>query len=252
MRSYYILLLFSVTCILQACAQSAPQHQETKGPTTTIDSISSSPITEEITIQKSSEAIKLEKLGLVNIQELDSSIKVKLIYATPNNFTKKVLYDSLQQAYLQPDVAQMVIKAQQYIKQQHPELGIIIYDAARPVSIQRKMWNIVKGTPQNIYVSNPTKTGLHNYGAAVDLSLIDSTGVALDMGTPFDFFGPEAHIDKEDILIKEKKLTSQQVKNRKILRSAMVSAGFKALRTEWWHFNACNREEAKIRYKVID
>lgn len=202
-------------------------------------------------IRKSNEALRLEKLGLVNVAELDSSFTIKLMYATPDNFTKQILYDSLQEAYLQPDVAEMLVKAQQILKKDHPTFSIIIYDAARPLHCQKKMWDIVKGTPLNIYVSNPVKTGLHNYGAAVDISLIDSGGAALDMGVPFDFFGPESHIDKEDMLIKEGKLTREQVNNRIILRKVMKEAGFKPLRTEWWHFNACNREEAKKRYKVI-
>ncbi|MCL1942190.1 MAG: M15 family metallopeptidase [Candidatus Azobacteroides sp.] len=201
---------------------------------------------------KSKDAVRLEKLGLVNVQHSDSSIVVKLMYATPDNFTKEILYDDLREAYLQPDVAAMLVKAQKKLKEQHPGLSIIIYDAARPLWCQRKMWNVVKGTPLNIYVSNPAKTGLHNYGAAVDISLVDEEGSALDMGTPFDFFGPEAHIDWENLLIQQGKLTSAQIKNRKILRDIMIYAGFTPLRTEWWHFNACTREEAKRKYKLIE
>ena len=217
------------------------------------DSIQSDTVQEIPTgVQKSSEALRLEKKGLVNVHDLDTTIVVKLMYATPDNFTKEILYDDLKEAYLQPDVAEMLVKAQRKVREQYPELRIIIYDAARPLHIQRKMWNRVKGTPQNIYVSNPVKTGLHNYGAAVDISLVDASGTPLDMGTPFDFFGPEAHIDQESVLLKEGKLFSDQIKNRKILRDAMVFAGFKPLRTEWWHFNACNRTEAKERYGVIE
>ncbi|MCD7971100.1 MAG: M15 family metallopeptidase [Candidatus Azobacteroides sp.] len=195
---------------------------------------------------------KMEKAGLVNVQDIDPSISVHLVYATEDNFTGTLLYDSLHLAYLLPHVAGMLANAQQVLKNTHPEWSIIVYDAARPLSAQRKMWDVVKGTPLNIYVSNPAKTGLHNYGAAVDVSLVDASGKAIDMGTPFDFFGPEAHIDKETLLVKNGKLTQQQVENRLILRNAMKAAGFKALRTEWWHFNACTREEARSRYKVID
>lgn len=205
-----------------------------------------------IVVPKSSQALLLEKKGLIDVKELDASLVVELIYATADNFTKQVLYDDLKEAYLQPDVAKMLVKAHEKVKEQYPELRIIIYDAARPLPIQSKMWNVVKGTPNNIYVSNPVRPGLHNYGAAVDASLIDASGTPLDMGTPVDFFGTEAHIDKESILLKQGKLSSKQIQNRKILRDAMVYAGFKPLRTEWWHFNVCTREEAKKRYKVIE
>ena len=52
------------------------------------------------------------------------------------------------------------------------------------------------------YVSNPAKGGgLHNYGMAVDLTIVDASGKLLPMGTPYDFFGTEAHTDKEEALV---------------------------------------------------
>lgn len=36
-------------------------------------------------------ASKMEAAGLVNVQQLDSTIVVKLIYATPHNFTQQTL-----------------------------------------------------------------------------------------------------------------------------------------------------------------
>ena len=66
------------------------------------------------------------------------------------------------------------------------------------MSVQQKMWNVVKGTSQNIYVSNPARGGgLHNYGLAVDVSIADEKGNPLPMGTKVDHLGKEAHIDTE-------------------------------------------------------
>jgi D-alanyl-D-alanine dipeptidase len=31
----------------------------------------------------------------------------------------------------------------------------------------------------------------------------------------------------------------------------MQAQGFRQLPTEWWHYNACSREEAKSKYKVF-
>jgi len=249
--------LFSSFCyflfFLSACS-GQPANRDVR-PVNKQDSIQSDTISLQKVppiVQKSSQALLLEKKGLVNVHDLDSTIVVELIYATADNFMKQVLYDDLKEAYLQPDVAKMLVKAHNKLKEQHPELRMIVYDAARPLRIQAKMWNVVKGTPNNIYISNPARPGQHTYGAAVDVSLIDASGTPLDMGTPVDFFGPAAQINNEDLLLKQGKLTSEQIKNRKILRAAMVSAGFKPLRTEWWHFNVCTREEAKIRYKVIE
>jgi len=254
---YQFSLLYLLIVILSACGQNTsvpvPKEVIEKPETISLSSTQEQGNNNNIPIDiKSSIELKLEKIGLVDISEIDSSISVNLIYSTPNNFTKIILYDSLKRAYLLPHVAEMLSKAQANLHKSYPDYSLIIYDAARPVSVQRKMWDIVKGTPLNIYVSNPSKTGLHNYGAAVDVTIINKSGIPLDMGVPFDHFGKESHIDKEEGLIKTGELSRLQVDNRKLLREIMRSAGFKSLRTEWWHFNACTREEAKNKFKVIN
>ena len=70
----------------------------------------------------------------------------------------------------------------------------------------------------------------HSRGSTVDLTLLDEkTGTLLDMGGPFDFFGPLSHPDFPGI-------TEKQHHNRMLLREAMLKHGFKPLSTEWWHF----------------
>ena len=93
--------------------------------------------------------------------------------------------------------------------------------------------------------------GLHNYGMAVDVTLCDAKGDTLPMGTVIDYLGPLAHIDKESSAVARKQLTPQAKRNRELLRLVMRQAGFKALRTEWWHFNFISRAEARAHYKVI-
>ena len=63
------------------------------------------------------------------------------MYARADNFVGSVLYDDLRQAYLHPEAAAALVKAQKRLKQLHPELSLKIYDAARPMHIQQKMWN---------------------------------------------------------------------------------------------------------------
>lgn len=202
-------------------------------------------------IAKPKMCLDMEKMGLVDVRKFDLSIRVVLPYASDDNFTGKAMYESSQYAYLQPDVAKMLAKASQLLQEQHPNYRLLVLDAARPVSVQRLMWNVVKGTPNNIYVANPNKTGLHNYGAAVDVTITNDLGVPLDMGTPFDYFGVEAQPAKEDQMLKNGKLTQQQINNRKTLRNVMNQAGFLTYTREWWHFNACKLSEAKEKYQVI-
>lgn len=202
--------------------------------------------------QQSRTARHLESLGFVNIAEADSTIAVDLMYTHADNFTGQVLYEDLREAYLHPDALRGLLRAQQELKKRHPHYRLIVYDAARPMSIQQKMWNTVKGTPRYIYVSNPARGGgLHNYGLAVDISILDETGTPLPMGTKVDHLGIEAHITDEAALVRSGKMTAQEQANRQLLRSVMRTAGFRALPSEWWHFNWCSRQEAKQRYKVI-
>lgn len=202
---------------------------------------------------KSRTAQRFESLGLINLQELDSTIVVQLLYATADNFTGKVLYDDLKEAYLQPEVARAVNKANKYLQEKHRGYRLIIYDATRPMIAQQKMWDTVKGTSKYIYVSNPARGGgLHNYGAAVDVSILNAQGIPLSMGTEVDHLGVEAHITHEEELVKKGIITQEERKNRLLLREVMRKAGFRALNSEWWHFNFCSRNEAKQRYKVIE
>ena len=169
--------------------------------------------------KKSAMALYMDSLGLVNIAELDNSITVKLMYTQADNFTGEVLYDDLSEAYLHPDAAYALVKAQEALKQLHPSYNLVVYDAARPMSVQKKMWNVVKGTPKYKYVSNPNRGGgLHNYGLAVDIN---------------------------------GKISEAERQNRILLRRVMKEAGFRALPSEWWHFNFCSRDVARQKYKVI-
>ena len=196
--------------------------------------------------------IEMEQLGLVDVSTLDEGIIVQLVYCTPYNFMGKVLYHDISRAYLQPDVAQKLLKAYKSLKKIRPDLTIVVYDAARPRSIQREMYDMVKGTEWDYYVANPDRGGLHNYGAAVDVTLIDGTGKTLDMGTPYDYFGAEANTDKENELVQKGRITPRELENRLLLRKIMTEAGFRTVKSEWWHFNACSLDEAKTLYKIIE
>lgn len=194
----------------------------------------------------------MARQGLVDVREADSTIRVSLMYARADNFTGQVLYKDLREAYLHPKAARALARAQRILQKSHPELSLKVYDAARPMHIQQKMWDVVAGTPKNIYVSNPANGGgLHNYGMAVDITLCNAAGDTLPMGTHIDHLGRLARIDREAELERSGQLTKQARRNRELLRSVMQQAGFRPLRTEWWHFNFITRAEAKAHYKVI-
>lgn len=206
-----------------------------------------------LSAQKSATAQRMEAQGFIDITSLDSTIQVSLMYARSDNFTGKILYTDLREAYLHPKAAKALAQAQKILRQKRPDLSLKVYDAARPMSIQQKMWDVVAGTTKNIYVSNPKNGGgLHNYGMAVDVTLCnEATGDTLDMGTKIDFLGSYAHIDQEASLVKQGIISTQAKRNRELLRSVMREAGFTPLRSEWWHFNYISRAEARAKYKAI-
>lgn len=190
--------------------------------------------------------------GMLRVQDSIPSIWVELKYATTDNFTGVVLYDNMQHAYLHPVALKKLKKAQAILKKSQPGLSLLVYDAVRPLSVQKRMFEVVKGTPQQAYVANPAKTGLHNYGMAVDLTICDAKAFPLDMGTPFDYFGKAAAIRDEEGLVRDGLLTEKQMQNRRLLRKVMIEAGFYVIQGEWWHFNAVTLDQARRNYKVIE
>lgn len=196
---------------------------------------------------------KMRQYGLVDLQAVDSRFVVDLKYATSDNFAGRNMYGSLNKAYALESTARMLVKALDFIQQQDPSLTIVIYDAARPQSVQRIMWDVVKGTKNAAYVANPAKGGPHNYGIAVDIGLCKTNGTPIDMGTPFDTFDETAHITAEQMLVKKGKITAEAAKNRQLLRDAMTRAGFRTFSREWWHFITCRPAQARAKgIKLLD
>ena len=79
----------------------------------------------------------------------------------------------------------------------------------------------------------------------MNLTLVDEHGKELDMGTEFDYFGPEA-----ETFYFEKSKTRQQVhKNRMLLYEAFIAEGFTNHVAEWWHFNYGNQKWAEASNK---
>ncbi len=197
----------------------------------------------------------LRVFNLVDIQLVNSQIKVDLKYAGTDNFMGIQLYERMRKAYLQEDVAVRLGKCQDYLNSIDSTLHLLVYDAVRPVSVQFKMWNALDSIPvsrRGKFVSSPYGKSVHNYGAAVDLTICDANGKALDMGAGFDDIREIAYPSKEAYYLAKGELTSEHIKNRELLRKVMRSQGFRNLQTEWWHFNACSREEASKKYKLLE
>ena len=192
--------------------------------------------------------------NLTDIQSLDPTILIDLKYASTDNFMKQQLYFDIDKVYLQKDVAERIVKVQAYLKSIRSDLTLLIYDGVRPLSVQKAMWKALDTIPVKDrvkFVSNPASGSIHNYGAAIDLTLAYKNGKALDMGAGYDDIREIAYPRLEAEFLAKGELTPQQVENRKLLRKVMKSQGFSNIPTEWWHFNACSRAQAKIKYKIL-
>ena len=199
---------------------------------------------------------KMQEYKLVDIQTMEGAedIIVELKYSTTDNFVGKDMYRDLEKAYLTPDFARKVIRAQQVLRKRNPQLTLMIYDAARPISVQRYMRKLVEGTKFQDFVADGSKGGRHNYGVAVDLTIATNQGIPLDMGAGFDDFTDAAAVkgtsDTNDQanrnlkvyreyvygLVKRGLITQEAANNRMLLIEVMVEVGLYPYRREWWHY----------------
>ncbi|WP_092894936.1 M15 family metallopeptidase [Algoriphagus aquimarinus] len=196
----------------------------------------------------------LRDQGLVNVEEEIPGIMVELKYSTTDNFFKQDVYGDLTKAFLQPEVAERLKKAQEMLQAENPGYTLLVYDGVRPSSVQQILWdNLDKpDSLKPLYVADPKKGSLHNFGVAVDLTIFDTKADStLDMGTSYDYFGYPAYPDREKQMLSEGKLTRAQIANRDILRKVMTANGFSGIGSEWWHFNAFSRKEAGEKFEII-
>jgi D-alanyl-D-alanine dipeptidase len=202
----------------------------------------------------SEQAQKYKQMGLRDVQEEIPGLKVELKYSTADNFLGFDVYGDLQRAFLQPECIAKLKAAYNLLQQKMPGYTFIVYDALRPAYVQQLMWDTID-VPEHKkfwYVAPPGKGSIHNYGMAVDVTIADSSGNPLDMGTPFDYFGEKAFPRYTQKFVKNGELTQQQADNRKLLISIMHAAGFTVARTEWWHFNATSLANAKTRFDRVE
>jgi len=194
---------------------------------------------------------KFIEAGLVDVHSIDNTIQVDLVNSDPKkNYFRENFYNGLTKAYLRKEVATKLSSAQKILKVKYPDYSLLILDAARPRSVSKLMYEQMKGTKFEKFVANPAKGSMHNYGIAVDITIVDETGKELDMGfNPFR----KSTLALYWLHAKKKlgfKTTETQKKNRKLLADSMIKAGFKPLSYEWWHFNGMPKSEARERFEI--
>ncbi|NLT67188.1 MAG: M15 family metallopeptidase [Acidobacteria bacterium] len=183
-------------------------------------------------------AVFAQSNSLVEVVQLDPTIRIDLRYATDRNFMGKPVYSDAR-AFLQQPVADAVVSAHRWLKKQG--YGLIIYDAYRPWSVTKLFWDIVPPEKRS-YVADPATGSRHNRGCAVDVGLYDlATGKEIAMPSPYDELTERASIHYRGG-------TAVQRAHRDLLRRAMEREGkFRVFAGEWWHYNFRN-----CNYPVLD
>ena len=249
MKSHYcsLLLLF----LLTSCDSSLfdePKVMELKYPAKTNET------THEKEVSIPTQLVN-GKDTLVQVNAFNSLILSELKYATTDNFMHRILYDTLKTVYIQKPVAQRLAKCQELLTSIDSNLHLLVYDGVRPLSVQWEMWRSLDTIPvaQRVkFVSNPRNGSVHNYGAAVDITICDETGTPIDMGAGYDDMRQIAYPSLEAQFLASGELTKAQLANRQLLRKVMRSQRFINIPSEWWHFNAFPRAVVKVKYQIVE
>jgi zinc D-Ala-D-Ala dipeptidase len=172
-------------------------------------------------------------------------VVIDLRYAGRDNFAGRVLYDGMDCAWLRVEAAAALEAARDALARTAPGLRLVLLDALRPHRVQQAIWADVRDTPVEPYFADPALGSIHSFGLAVDVTLVDARGHALDMGSGYDEASERSHPALEAAQLDANAITPEHVANRRTLRAAMAAGGFGGIASEWWHFNL--GEPARIR-----
>ncbi len=170
---------------------------------------------------------------LTEISPPDFDVDLKIIYATSDNFTGEPVY-SRSGCYLHQDAAERLITSIELAA----SLGLRfrIFDAFRPSEAQWALW---RHTPDRNFLADPRLGSPHSRGVAIDLTLLNSAGNALEMGTAFDAFTPLSHHGNREI-------SANAQQNRHLLMGIMTTAGWNFYQNEWWHYQLFDTQNYEL------
>lgn len=172
-----------------------------------------------------------------------------LAYATTDNFMGLDIYSQfdLKECYLHKDLKPNLDKLAKILKEH--SLKIVFFDCFRPNAAQKIAWE--KFSDEN-FVANPYKNGSnHSRGIAFDVTLAKNNGEILPMPSEFDSFTPKSRSNYPC-----QKDEKQLCQNAELLKRIMKEAGFKGIKSEWWHFEAdfknLSKQELRQKYPLLE
>ncbi|MBE9064418.1 M15 family metallopeptidase [cf. Phormidesmis sp. LEGE 11477] len=171
-------------------------------------------------------------------------------------------YGDYSPYFLRTGVMQKLLQAQAALSAQHPGWHLQIFDAYRPIAVQQFMVDYTFAQlaraagldPDDLSdearshlhakvlefwavpSANPNTPPPHSTGGAIDLTLTDAAGKAVDMGSPIDEISPRSYpnhfADSDETVLQKAHY------HRSLLAEIMTNAGFRQHPKEWWHFSA--------------
>ena len=219
-----LILILALSLLLAACTPVSTQPETAPAVETTVLETTAAPTT--LPVDEPTEILpEPEDADFVRVMAYLPSVFQELMYATDRNFTGQAIYD-FTDAYLRYGT----VKKLAAVSEDLAELGLAlkIWDGFRPVSAQRKLWEVC---PDPAYVANPNKGfSSHSRGNTVDLTLVDAAGNEVEMPTGFDDFSAKADRNYADC-------TESAAAHAQMLEILMEKHGFSGYFQEWWHFS---------------
>lgn len=178
------------------------------------------------------EFCKLNNFVIISDDTLkEHNMYKNLVYGTDNNFFGKKLYPSNMPLLINNEVWNKLVKVNNDLKNNN--LCICIYDAYRPIEIQKIFWDTFyneHGYYDETLVANPNKYGTHNITInAIDILLVDLNGNEVELPCEFDDFSKKASITYTDC-------SNNAKQNRDLLINTCKKHGLIVNEDEWWHY----------------
>ena len=129
-------------------------------------------------------------------------------------------------------------------------INLLIIEGYRTTEAQQKLWSeeykkIKSVNPSwtdeeierqtRMVIAKPDPLANHHCGGALDLTLVYSDGLLVDMGGPY-ISSLATEEDRDKFPMMSEHITENQAQNRKILRDAMTAQDFAWYGNEWWHY----------------
>ncbi|MDX1953055.1 MAG: serine hydrolase [Verrucomicrobiota bacterium] len=170
---------------------------------------------------------EFRKPELVEVKDLDPTLRLDVRYATTNNFLGTRIYET-PRVFLQKPAAEALVRAHRSLKKQG--YGLLLLDGYCPWYVTKTFWDATPPRYQE-FLADPAKGSRHNRGAAIDVTLFDLvSGRAVEMPSEYDEMTARSYPDYIGG-------TSAQRRGRDILRKALEQEWFTVYPVEWWHFD---------------